>query len=60
MDAEMLDHYRSLVSALLTHTWVDDDGTVLAIRDFVDSGYQGADLLRGLIGAQAEHEESIR
>lgn len=49
---ELIIHYRNLVSALLTHTWIDDEGTEAAIADFRRYALDGCDTLTALIGSQ--------
>lgn len=59
-EAVIIDSYRNLVSALLTHTCVDDEGTELAIADFIGADLAGVKILLAIGRAQTVESENVR
>lgn len=48
----VVEHYRNLVGALLDHTYIDYEGSEVAINDFYAANDSAAPILRLLIEAQ--------
>lgn len=48
----LIQHYRNLVSALLTHTYINNEGTEAAVVDFLANEEVTAGLLQSLMDFQ--------
>jgi len=53
-EADIIEHYRRLVGALLEHTWLDHEGSEVAIGDFLDSGDRATPILRHILALQEQ------
>ena len=48
----VIEHYRRLVGALLEHSWIDHEGTEVALADFMNSDDRAADVLQQIRALQ--------
>lgn len=55
----VIEHYRRFVGALLEHSWLDHEGTEVAIADFISSNDRAAGVLQQIRDLQKlAHEEA--
>lgn len=59
-DQVVVEHYRRLVGALLEHTWLDHEGTEVAIADFFFSDDRAADILKQILDLQERERQETR
>jgi hypothetical protein len=56
---ELVEQYRRLVGALLEHTWINHEGTELAIADFFASDDRATSILRMVVALQLQQQSEV-